>query len=152
MLTKDLTIAVDETIQITEAGSSAVSNLTVFRGTEYLVRGTMYNSIDDSNVYSISNTATWAAYAGSVYGSNAAPVIEVSNVVAWNNASSWANVDSENGTFCFVMNTCSSSLATDMANDASKSYTLEIISYNSNSAPQLICSSELVVNGIVIEP
>jgi len=148
---KTITIAVDENKQITEAGAYTSDVTTLYRGTEYLLKIYLTNSVSDANAYSLSNTYSYSANIGDIYGSNAAPLLTFSDSNVWNNTINWSNVSPINGTLCLLANTVSSNLAIDLANDASKEYTFQI-ECNAAGNSFTLCDSTILINNIATEP
>lgn len=149
-LDKNMVVAVDETKNITTVGASTEDVLEVYRGTAYLVKITLSNSVADSNAYSLSNSYSYAAYVGDIYGSNVSPVLSYTDPNVWNNVSNWSNVSPSTGTLCLVMNTVSTTLAVDLANVAAKEYCMQIVC-NASGNLFMLDNSTILVHNIATE-
>jgi hypothetical protein len=114
------------------------------------MQANVVNSAMDSNAVSFENTDYFIYAIGDVYGSNASAV--VINEDNFNSPADWAQVNVAAGALCWRVNTCSETLAMDMANSVSKTYTSNLWLINNNSESVLLSSGKVTINNVAVEP
>ena len=127
--------------------SQSVPNLTMYQGTEYVLQANVYSSFQDTgNVVSFANTSGWECYIGNLYGTNANPIISVTDPQYFNNLSDWSMVDESMGAISIRINTTSETLTTDLANASSDSFQMQVWTNNNSSSIILVLDTPLIIH------
>ena len=140
--TKQLYIDADNVKTMVTAGSSSSANIVLYRGTEYVLQANVYaSSANTTSMVSFANTTGYTLDIGRAYEGNVNPVIIEANVAAWNNVSDWSLVSPLNGLISVRVNTAGTAVSTDLANNSSEEYTMEIW-YVGNTGSKILVLSD----------
>jgi hypothetical protein len=130
--------------------SAATSKIYFVRGNEYILQANCYANSNTNVFSSFSTDDTWGLYMGSEYQGNASPVVVVTDSAKWNQVADWSQANVQSGQICCRVNVNGSALTTDIANSASKNYTMQIV-LNNNSAAQVMVNESTVTIGNAVQ-
>lgn len=147
--TKNIYIDADEARTMAVTGSTTSANIVVYRGSEYVLRANVYSNVASTTVSSFANTTGWSLSIGRAYDLNSAPVIVEANVASWNNVSDWSVCDPLLGAISVRINTAGSLVSTDLGNNSSQKYTMEIW-YQSNLSSMMVLSDNIYIHNSTV--
>lgn len=151
--TKNLAIDIDDSKALVEIGNANLQEIVVFKDSEYLFKLKMYEVWSNSASYPLSDNDRFAVYVSNIYGANASAVITVTNSSSFNRTEDIGYTDKPStGVITFRLPTTSVELATSIANDVSRVYTMQVWGYNENEQGYLILDSPITVKNVAVDP
>lgn len=146
---KSLIIDADSASLLASTTNQTATILTLTRGNTYILQANCYSNSACTTASAFDANDTWCLYIGATYGSNAAPVVTVSNAANWNNVADWSLTNVAAGLICVKANVDGSALTSDIANVSSKSYDMQIVLTNNAGGKVMVCDNSIWINNAV---
>jgi len=124
-------------------------NLNLTKGSTYILQANTYADSWTNTVSTFTPYDAFALYIGDQYQGNVAPVITITDPSMFNNVSDWSLSNVYSGNLSVRVNVSSTELTTDLANNDSKSYTMQFVLTNNVAGKVILSSSNVSINNVV---
>jgi len=149
--TKNITIDADRATTIVAPNNAVLQPISFVRGNEYIVLANVYSNASSTELVPLSIYDNFELIIGRTYNPSATPVTLITDQSKFNNVTDYPQANVASGILSMRVNVGSNALTTDIGNNTSQSYTMEVILTNNvGGKVMLLDTTATIINCIQI--